>query len=208
MDALHSQPTVRLSRRTLLKGIALAALAPAGCVGKRFARKDAKAPVATGRLVTAWKNQVVYAPDTTRGGAVFPGLLARVYLFGPDVSTPYIGDGSMSIALYDASGQVDQPRLTDIVNFDAVSLKQMAKIDFVGQGYTIFFPWFKYRPEVTHVFINVEYTAADGSKLYHQSGTLSIDHAETQERTRRGLPAYNAREEEILMKQNEAARAK
>ncbi len=190
MEPLRKELT--LTRRAMLSGMALAALSPVACLGRHFAWKSETKPAPQGRLATAWQNKVTYAPDVTRGGAVFPGMVARVYLFGPDVAVPYIGDGTLSFLIYDATkrGPNTEPRLTDIVQFDPATLKQFAKTDFVGPGYTIFCPWFNYRPDVTHVFINVEYTSASGEKLFHQSGTLSVDHSETAERAKKGLPAY------------------
>ena len=195
-----------MSRRAMLTGMALAALAPVGCLGKYFANRSAIKAAPQGRLVSAWQNNVTYAPDTTRGGAVFPGLLARVYLFGPlpaplpdgkpDTSDPskglpYLGDGTLTIFIYDATPRGSkEPKLTDVVDLGPESLKQFAKTDFVGPGYTIFCPWFQYRPDVTHVFINLEYTSSTGEKFYHQSGTMSVNHAETMERAKKGLPAY------------------
>lgn len=190
---LDECPTT-ITRRAMLTGMALAALSPVACLGKHFARRGEVKPDQLGRLTSAWQNKVTYAPDVTRGGAVFPGLIARVYLFGPDVAVPYIGDGTLRLLIHDATrrGAPSDPKLTDIVDFNVDALKQFAKTDFVGAGYTIFCPWFNYRSDVTHVFINLEYTPLSGPKLFHQSGTLVVDHGETIERAKKGMPAYNA----------------
>jgi hypothetical protein len=191
----------------MLTGMAMAALSPIACLGKQFVKKGANRPAPQDRLVSAWENKVTYASDGSRGGAVYPGLLARVYLFrplptpppvgqpesvDPSKGVPYLGDGNLTIFIYDATphGPTEQPKLTDVVNFDPTTLPQFAKTDAIGPGYTIFCPWFNYRPEISHLFIQLEYTSAAGEKLYHQSGTFSIDHGETKERVKKGMPAY------------------
>lgn len=184
--------TLKLNRRAMLTGMALAALAPVACIGKHYARKDEIKPASKGRLVSAWENKVTYAPDRSRGGAVFPGLNCRVYLFGPDLAVPYIGDGMLRVTIFDASNKTGttEGKMTDIVDISPDSLKLFTKRDIFGDGYTLFIPWFNYRPEISDVFILLEYVAANGEVFTHQSGTFTIDHAETKERARKGMPAY------------------
>lgn len=193
MEPLRTQ--VIVSRRAMLTGMAMAAFAPVACLSKHFARKEEAKPVAQqGRLVSAWENKVTYAPDTSRGGAVFPGLNCRVYLFGPDMAVPIVGDGMLRVTFHEASRKSGsgEGKITDIVDISPESLRLFVKRDFVGDGYTIFIPWFNYRPEISDVFILLEYHAANGEVLRHQSGTFTVDHSETKERTRKGMPAYVA----------------
>lgn len=177
-------------RRAFLAGSALAALAPLGCLGKHFARKDAAAVgPPPGRIVSVWDNKVVYAPDAAHGGAPMPGLLGRIYLFGPDMAVPYIGDGSLIVTLYDSSprGDGSEPQATDNFTVDPASLKLFAKKDFVGDGYTIFFPWFNYNLGTTRAYLQALYTAADGKSYFHQSDNFAVDHAETREMIKKGM---------------------
>ena len=180
---------IELTRRAFLGGMALAALAPLGCLGRHFAKKEEPKPVPKGRFVSTWDNKIAFAPDVSRGGMVMPGLVGRIYLFGLDRGTPYIGDGSLVIDLFDSTphGPNGEPKLTDHMEVPADVLKQFAKKDFVGDGYTIFFPWFNYRPDVTQAYIQMRYTAANGESHFHQSGTFTVDHTETRERLKKNL---------------------
>src|SRR5258708_4845348 len=186
----HSPP---ITRRAALSGLALAALSPLGCLGKYFAKKDDAKAAFKGRLVSTWDKKVAYAPDVSRGGAVMPGLVGRIYLFGPDMAVPYIGDGSLIVDLYDSTprGPDSQPKLTDHLDVDPTALRSFAKTDFVGKGYDIFFPWFNCSQEVTQVYLQMRYTAANGDSYFHQSGTFAVDHSETQERIKKGQPIVN-----------------
>lgn len=195
MEPLRTQ--LKLSRRAVLSGMALAALSPVACLGKHFVTKtESPPPPPKGRVVAIWKKEVSYAGDPNRGGALYPGLNARVYVFGPDLTTPYHGDGYLRISIYDASGGMQaEPKLTDIVDFPKDALARTAETDFLGKCHTIFCPWFNYRPDISHVYITLEYVLPTGEKLEHQSGNLSVDHAETLERMRKGMPAYHAKKD-------------
>src|SRR5271163_30021 len=89
MDPLTRREEKLIDRRTALMGLGFAALAPLGCfgAGKNVIPSQPPEPkpiVPQGRLVATWDKRVKYAPDKSKGGAIFPGLLGRVYLFGPD----------------------------------------------------------------------------------------------------------------------------
>jgi hypothetical protein len=180
-------------RRAALTGSALALMVFAGCLGKNVNNKEPLKPAAKGRLISSWDNKVTFAPDFARGGAIMPGLVGRVYLFGPDQAVPYIGDGSLIVTLYDATphGPDSQPKVTDNFVIDPQSLRQFAKTDVFGDGYTVFFPWFNYGPEVKQVYLQIRYTAANGESFFHQSGTFPVDHAETHERIKKRMPINN-----------------
>ncbi len=187
----------QISRRTVLAGLAAAACSPLGCfaIGKPFAKKEETKPAPQGRLVSTWDKKVVYAPDPFRGGAISPGIVGRVYLFGPDVTVPYIGDGSLKIDIWDSTprGPHTGPIFTDFVAFDAGALKAFAKKDFVGDGYTIFCPWASYRPDIAQIYIILCYTTAAGVELFHQSGTFAINHSDTSERVKKEMNAVSSR---------------
>jgi hypothetical protein len=202
-----SGQTTPISRRAMLTGMALAAFAPVACLGRHFAKKTETKPNLQGRLVATWQKTVTYADDSATGGSSYPGLLARVYLFGPlpappaagqpgsvdpAKGVPYLGDGTLTIFIHDATprGNGADPKLTDVVIFNPNDLAQFASTDFVGPGYTIFCPWFNYNPEVTHLFIQLLYKSPKGEEFFHQSGTMAIDHGETLERAKKGMPAY------------------
>lgn len=185
--------SLKPTRRAVLAGMALTALAPLGCF-RKFIRQDTSAvtkPTGNGLVVAAWRNKVSYAPDPSRGGAEMPGLVGRVWLLGSDGKHSQIGDGGLSIRLYDATPRGDaEPVLTDIVDIDANTLRKFVTNDFVGPGYTVFFPWFNYRPEVSQAYIVLEYHSPTLGVFTHQTRTFGIDHTETTERTKKGMPAY------------------
>jgi hypothetical protein len=206
MDSLLS-PSIMFTRRALLAGAALAALAPVGCLGKHFAKKDPPAPQQAAeeaaepvaesqeRLVCVWDSGIRFGEDQKHGGAPMPGLRGRAFLFGPDLNRPFVGDGSLIIDLYDCTphrGSDAEPKLLEELRIDPKTLKnKLAQKDFVGDGYTILFPWYTYRPDISHVNIIMRYTFADGRYLMHQSGLLAINHTDAQERIRRGMPISN-----------------
>jgi len=203
-----------MDRRKALVGFGLAALAPLGCLGKNLtANKPAEVaaappplaftppptsapPAPQGRLTSSWNKKVSYAPDTSHGGMEMTGLVCRMYLFGPDVTKPYFGDGNLIVDLYDSTprGPNSEPTLTDELRLNPEALRQLAKSDGVwGDGYTIFMPWTHYSLDVKQVFINMLYTSAKGEKLYCNSGQFAIDHSETLERVRGACPSVRTR---------------
>ena len=67
---------------------------------------DPSPPVGTPcQVVTTWGKQVQYTPDTERNGAPMPGLVGRLYLFGPTIDYPMAGDGGVVVDLYDEPGR-------------------------------------------------------------------------------------------------------
>jgi hypothetical protein len=202
-----------MDRRKALVGFGLAALTPLGCLSKNFtADKSAESvpppspgqvvqaqysqpaantvPAQKGRLVANWDKRVRYAPDSNHGGKLMPGLVCRVYLFGPDMTKTFIGDGDLIVDLHDSTphGPGSEPKFTDELRLDAGALRQFAKTDgMMGDGYTIFFPWANYNPGVKQVFISMLYTSANKEKFFDQQGPFAVDHAETMEGIRRGL---------------------
>ena len=133
------------------------------------------------RLTTAWNNQVLYAPDPTRGGAAMPGVLGRLYVFGPDEGIPLKGDGELIVDLWDhtpvrAGGE---PKLLEVWRFDRVGLAKMTKRDIIGEGYSIFLPWSTYNVDIRQVHMIARYTSADGRVLMSAPASLSVDHSAT-----------------------------
>ena len=184
-----------ITRRTALMGMALAAIAPLGCFGttRNLAHKSEVKLPPKGRLVSAWENKVVFAPDVSRGGAVMPGLSGRVFLFGPDMAVPYITDGTLVVDLHDATpqGGVSEPKMIEQFRIAPEALAQLAKKDVFGDGYTIFFPWSTYRPDISHLYIQMRFETTKGDAYFHQSGTFTVDHAEAKERVRKGMSINN-----------------
>jgi len=198
MDSLLPRTTI-LTRRALLVGAALTALAPSGCFGKYFSKKETPPVPAAGvpapsqdRLECVWDSNIRFGEDSKHGGAPMPALRGRAFLFGPDLNKPFIGDGSLIVDLYDCTphrGSDAEPKMLEELRVDPGTLKNtFAQKDVVGEGYTIIFPWYTYRPDISHVNIIMRYTFADGKALMHQSGTFAVNHTDAQERMRRGMP--------------------
>jgi hypothetical protein len=207
MDPLTRRPEKLIDRRSALMGLGFAALAPLGCfgTGKNLISKQQPEPAlapAQGRIVVSWDKHVKYADDQSKGGAVYPCLLGRIYLFGPDQAVPYIGDGDLQIDLYDSTphGPGSEPQMTDMFCIGPEVLKKFARADNVfGQGYTVLFPWFHYRRDVAQVYITTRYRSLEaiqaaavpgsppkGEQLFDQS-TFSINHSATEELEKKGM---------------------
>jgi hypothetical protein len=164
----------------------LAALSGAGCIGADKIKnpfKSAPDSIRPAQAVAAWNNKVVYAPDPLRGGAAVPYLMGRLYLFGPEVGAPLVGDGSLVVDLYDLTprGPGSEPVMLQEQRYDPETLKRFVKEDLFGMGYTVYLPWLTYRPDITQVNLILRYDPAKGQSLLHQSGPLTVDHAATKE---------------------------
>lgn len=155
----------RLTRKSLTAGmtfIGLLAACSTGCVSVPQPR-DCSKPVADAgkqqpaNVVTRWQNDVGYAADPTRGGAQIPGIVGRVYVFGPQMDYPLEGDGSLHVELFDAA-KPDKPLET--WDIDPVAARKMQKQDAIGSGYSVFLPWSSYRKDLTQVQMRVSYKPA------------------------------------------------
>src|SRR5947209_19584624 len=69
----------------------------AGCVGtESFLQwSEQKPSVEPCQVVAAWNPAVVSTPDPVHGkwGTPNPGLAGRIYLFGPEIAAPLLGNG-------------------------------------------------------------------------------------------------------------------
>jgi hypothetical protein len=162
-----------------LAGLAcvLAAALAAGCVSTgSFLHSGGCTPAC--QAVATWSNQVAFAADPTRGGVPAPGVAGRLYLFGPTIDFPQVGDGGALIDLYDESAvaQGGQAVHLERWNIDPDTLKRLLKRDAIGWGYTLFLPWGTYKPEITQVRLKVCYTPAKGTPLYAEGSTMTLTH--------------------------------
>jgi hypothetical protein len=141
-------------------------------------------PGEAARLTTAWNNKVIYAPDPTHGGDPVPGLLARIYVFGPDEAVPLDPDGELVVGVWDLAPKAEgrPPALMELWHIDRETAKKFRRPDFMGQGYTLFLPWSKYNVDVKQVNVVARYNAADGRCVVSSPETLSIDHSATLQR--------------------------
>jgi hypothetical protein len=186
MEPVFTARKVRLAATLLLIALPLSS----GCFLRgKFTNPGKTEPAQTAvasQAVATWNGKVEYGPDPLKGGAVVPYLVGRMYLFGPDIKqsgTPLIGDGSLIVDLYDHTPRPgsSEPVMLQQHRFDPETLKKLAKEDLFGMGYTVYFPWLTYRPDITQVHLIMRFDQAKGAPLMHQSGTLTIDHSATKE---------------------------
>lgn len=167
-------------------------LATAGCVTTGSPAPDVKKPPtgAVCQVVATWNNQVSFTPDPTHGGTPTPGLVGRVYLFGPNIDFPLAGDGSLVVDLYEdetnntapasaspapaAAGQ-PTPRLVEEWRIDKATMARLLRRDAIGWGYTLFLPWGTYRPDVTHIQLKARYEPTTGTPLYADAAPLTLN---------------------------------
>src|SRR5207248_9210183 len=133
----------------------LASCLSAGCVTINVAPTAAvKEQPAPCQLVVQWHNEVMNAPDPTRGGALTPVLVGRIYLFGQTMATPLEGDGAVSVELFNQSDVVPRgtegtpdggPRRLERRNIDPVTLQKLRRTDMVGWGYKLALSGSSYR---------------------------------------------------------------
>src|SRR5581483_2732937 len=118
------------------------------------------------QVVTTWSHKVQYAPDTVHNGAPMPGFVGRMYLFGEQVDFPQVGDGGLTVELYDDTAAQSGGTRIEVWNIDKVTLKRLLKKDTFGWGYTLFLPWSTYRPDLTRVHLTVQYAPDKGTPIF------------------------------------------
>jgi len=129
-------------------------------------------------VIATWNHEVVVTPDPAHNGAPTPGIAGRIYLFAQEVGIPLIGDGTVTVDLYDDSPKAagKPPVLIEEWRLDKDTLHRLARKDVVGWGYTVFLPWGTYKPEVSKVRLRLAYCPAQGAPLYSESTvTLAED---------------------------------
>ena len=150
-------------------------------------------PGQAARLTAAWNNKVIYAPDPTHGGDPVPGLMARLWLFGPDTKDPLTVDGEFFIGAWDMSPKPTggQPVLLEVWHIDPEAARKFRRQDFVGEGYTLFLPWSKYHVDLKQVNVIARFNGADGRSLVSSPETLTLDHSATLQRAAERLAALS-----------------
>ena len=139
-------------------------------------------PNEPGRLVAAWNNKVIHAPDPVHGGEPVPGFMVKLWLFGPEESVPITPEGEVLVAMWDNSPKSTggQPVLLELWHIDRETAKKFRKRDFMGgEGYTLFLPTSKYHVDLKQVNVVVRYNGADGRCLASPPETMTIDHSAT-----------------------------
>jgi hypothetical protein len=129
------------------------------------------------QIVATWTPEVMFAPDPTKQGAPTPGIAGRVYLFGAEVKTPLVGNGTLVVDLYDdAPLAAGKPAvLLEEWRFNKETLKTLCRKDAIGWGYTIFLPWGTYRPDITQVHLQMHYDAPGAMPVYSANCSLVLN---------------------------------
>jgi len=174
----RSQSSRRLCPLWLLSCVP--ALMLSGCV--HLPKTGPDDPMPHGQVyqaVATWNHQVVFAPDPAHGGMEAPGLVGRLYLFGPEISYPLIDDGSVVVDLFDDTKQTEEGQQAPLEEWriDPVTLKRLAKKDMIGWGYTLFLPWGTYKPSISQVHLKLRYVTEKGTQFFADSGPLSLNSA-------------------------------
>jgi hypothetical protein len=169
------EPLERLSSklaRLALFGLAL--LLPGCVLTESFVNFTSDKPSGdVAKVMAIWKPAVVSTPDPVHGGEPLNGLAGRVYLFGPDMSVPLVGDGTIVVDLYsDMPGAGKAP--LEEWRFEKDSLKQLLKRDAAGWGYTLFLPWGTYRPDITRVHLRLRYERPKCLPIYANSEPMAL----------------------------------
>lgn len=158
--------------------IAATLFAVSGCVlpGK-FMNVESAPAIQPASVVATWNPKVAYTPDPANGGVASPGLIGRVYLFGPTADFPLTGDGAMTVELFDDTPHNGQPSSVQLETwrFDATTMKRLQKRDAIGAGYTVFLPWGTHRPDVRQVHMTLKYEPASGTPIYAPSGPMTLE---------------------------------
>lgn len=178
MESLPMELNRARPRLWLIIALAISPILPAGCVTMApFLGKNAGSDAGICQVVTVWNPTVVYAPDPARGGVPSPGLVGRLYLFGPQIDFPRAGDGSLTIDLYKETNKddVNTRVLLEKWHIDKDTLQRLMKRDPIGCGYTLFLPWGTYRPDITHLHLKLCYEPVKGAPLYAPASSLTLE---------------------------------
>jgi Glycine zipper len=127
-------------------------------------------PTKVCQVVANWTPQVQFVPDTVHEGRKMPGIVGRLYLFGEQVGFPLTGDGMVHLELSAILPERPQDGwiCLEKLDIDKESLKKLLIPDdplLKGPAYTMFLPWWSYRPDVTQIQMTLSYTPEKGTPL-------------------------------------------
>jgi hypothetical protein len=151
-------------------------------------------PGQAARLTAAWNNKVLYAPDPTHGGEPVPGLMGKLWIFGPEIGAPLTLDGEIFVGAWDNTPTLNggEPILLEVWHIDAETAKRIRRKDFFGgDGYNLFLPWSRYNVDLKRVNVVARFNGADGRSLVSSPETLTLDHSATLERAAEKLAGYS-----------------
>jgi hypothetical protein len=137
-------------------------------------------------IAAQWGRRVEHLPDPARDGAMGPGLVGQLFLYGNDnplfghaKPTPATADGKLTVKLFQEIVEVGQPPKSVFLGqwvFEKDALKSLKCFDERwGPHYQIFLPWPSYNPEVTKIRLTAKYEPEGHFPLYAQDAVIAID---------------------------------
>jgi hypothetical protein len=185
-------PTLALNRlarpwRACLALLAALATLTTGCVtitppSVNFtSHQPAPAPQPT-QLVVAWQNWIGSGPDPANGGRPTPILPGRLYLFGPVMGHPMVGDGGLRVEVFDETSGVVAPTPAFTWDIEAKDMPKLLKRDMIGMGYTLLLPWPSYHSSMNKLRVRTAYLPPGALPIYSENVvTLDVGNGQMQD---------------------------
>jgi hypothetical protein len=145
----------------------------AGCVAIPVGLGGSCPPEQVSQILAVWQNSIMQAADPLRGGAPYPCLVGKLYLFAQgDTGRPIVGEGRVTNELIDESSgkQVTLHRW----DYPADVMRQLGKKDVLGWCYMMPLPLPEGMPPLTKVRIRTGYLPAKGIAVYNESA-ITLD---------------------------------
>ena len=147
----------------------------------KFSLKTEKPGIVPLSMAMAWNKRVEHLPDPTKDGAMGPGLVGQLFLYGNGTNSsgtvipvPADGDGKLTVVLSDESGPASV-RLGQWV-FEKDALKSLVSVDERwGKCHTIFLPWPTYSIDVTKIKLTGKFEPEVGHPFYAAASVIVID---------------------------------
>ena len=137
--------------------------------------------VAPTEITLAWSRRVEHLPDPAKDGAMGPGLVGQLFLYGagPSGPVPATADGKLTIALYHEVADIGMPPRSVFLGqwvFEKDVLKTLVFMDERwGKHYQVFLPWPTYTPDVTKIKLTAKFEPENGYPLYTPAAVITID---------------------------------
>lgn len=165
MEPLPATPTKILinqrpglfARLVIAAGMVLCGIS--GCIPESFLAQSNAATNIPCRIAMRWDHDVHFPADTLAPrGKPLPTIAGRVTLFAEDLTTPVVAEGTIIVYMYD--DMPDAPNKTEVLEawiLDTKTVHKLQRRDAAGLGYTLILPWQMYRPDLTHVKLQVRF---------------------------------------------------
>jgi hypothetical protein len=139
-----------------------------GCLPEAFLAQSHPPTQIPCKIATRWDHYVHFEPDTENNGKRLPTIGGRFTLFAEDLTTPVTSEGTVIVYMYDdMPDATDKEEVLEAWIIDTATVHRLLRRDAAGWGYTLILPWQKYRPDLTHVRLQVRFDRVGGkSPLY------------------------------------------